>query len=303
MRLGLGPGNTRNHTRKEDPKQNYETFHQKETYRKPPLFRAQNFPHARRLRRHFILEDPENFPDDPQPLQPSLELPSTPPNSHEQKTLVAEFVGTFALVFVGVSAMHHLDGTPGALIGIALAHGLTIAVMASAVMAISGSQFNPAVTIALLCSGHIDLRKAVAFIVTQCLAGFVAALSLKAFLPHEAIAAGTPALAEGVSVGQALLVEAVLTFFLVFVIYGVAIDKRDPHLGAIFIGFAITMGIFVGGPITSAAMNPARHLGTAIIGRDPSQFAQIPLYWAGPILGGIAAVLVYKHILSKAAGD
>ena len=216
------------------------------------------------------------------------------------KAYVAEFIGTFALIFVGVGAIT-ADYTSGAcgLVGIALAHGLTIAVMASATAAVSGGHLNPAVTIGALAAGKIDGANAVGYIISQCLGGIVAAALLKLCLPVaalESVKMGTPALGDGITVGMGLLVEIVLTFFLVFVIFGTAIDSRAPQVGALFIGLTVTLDILVGGPITGAAMNPARHLGPALLGGG---LQHLWLYWVGPVIGGLLAALVYHHVLEE----
>ncbi len=216
------------------------------------------------------------------------------------KAYVAEFIGTFALIFVGVGAItaDYISGACG-LVGIALAHGLTIAVMASATAAVSGGHLNPAVTIGALAAGKIDGVNAVGYVVSQCLGGIVAAAMLKLCLPAaalESVKMGTPALGDGIGVGMGLLAEIILTFFLVFVIFGTAIDSRAPKVGGLFIGLTVTLDILVGGPITGAAMNPARHLGPALLGGG---LQHIWLYWVGPLVGGLIAALVYQHILEE----
>jgi MIP family channel proteins len=215
------------------------------------------------------------------------------------RPLVAEFIGTFALIFVGVGAIA-VDGiTHGGagLVGIALAHGLTIAVMVSATAAISGGHLNPAVTIAALVGGKIDARGALGYILAQCAGAIFAAFMITLAIPAPALAAvnmGTPALGAGIGLGQGLVTEAVLTFFLAFVVYGTAIDQRAPKVGGLFIGLTVTLDILVGGPITGAAMNPARHLGPALLGGG---LDNLWLYWVGPLIGGALAGLVYHNVL------
>lgn len=217
------------------------------------------------------------------------------------RPLVAEFIGTFALIFVGVGAiaadgiMHGASG----LIGIALAHGLTIAVMVSATAAVSGGHLNPAVTIAALVGGKIDALGALGYILAQCSGAIAAAFLITLAIPAPALAAvnmGTPALGPGVGIGQGLVTEAVLTFFLAFVVYGTAIDQRAPKVGGLFIGLTVTLDILVGGPITGAAMNPARHLGPALLGGGLNN---LWLYWVGPMIGGALAGLVYHKVLES----
>ncbi len=215
------------------------------------------------------------------------------------KALVAEFIGTFALIFVGVGsiAANYITNGQSGLVGIALAHGLTLAVMISAVAAISGGHLNPAVTIGLFSAKKIDAANAIGYIFAQCFGAIFAAFLLKFCLPDVALTAinmGTPALGQGVSVSMGLATEIILTFFLVFVVYGTAVDKRAPKVGGLFIGLAVAMDILIGGPITGAAMNPARYLGPALLGGGLENFW---LYWIGPVLGGILAASVYRRIL------
>ncbi len=211
------------------------------------------------------------------------------------KALVAEFIGTFTLIFAGVGSI----AVGAGLVGIALAHGLAIGVMVSATAAISGGHLNPAVTFGAWLGKKIKTGPAIGYVVAQCLGGLVAAWLVTLAIPGQAMNTarmGVPALGPGVSAGEGVLMEAVLTFFLVFVVYGTAIDARAPKVGGLFIGLAIVLGILCGGPITGAAMNPARHLGPAIIAGD---FSQIWIYWVGPLVGGGLAGLVYHNVLEQ----
>ena len=214
---------------------------------------------------------------------------------------MAEFIGTFALIFIGVGAIaaDFLNGGESGLTGIALAHGLTIAVMISATAAISGGHLNPAVTIGLFFAKKIDAINTIGYVIAQCLGAIAGAFMIKLCVPETAlneIAMGTPMLTEGVSVGMGLITEIILTFFVVFVVYGTAVDKRAPKVGGLFIGLTVALGILMGGPITGAAMNPARHLGPAIVSGD---FSNIWLYWLGPVIGGILAAVTYKNFLEE----
>ncbi len=211
------------------------------------------------------------------------------------KAFVAEFIGTFTLIIVGMFAILHLGDIPGGLVGIALAHGLAIAVMVSATAAVSGGHLNPAVTLGLLVAGKIDVGNAIGYIVSQCLGAIAAAaLALAVWAPLAGV--GIPAPADGVTATQVIILEAIVTFFLIFVIYGTAVDRRAPKVGGLFIGLTVTMGILMAGPLTGAAINPARHLGPAIFG-GADHIANIWMYWAGPAIGGILAGLVWAAIL------
>lgn len=217
------------------------------------------------------------------------------------KACVAEFIGTFTLIFVGVGAIaaNQITGGASGLTGIAFAHGLAIAVMVSATMAISGGQLNPAVTVGVFVAKKLGGAQAIAHIISQCLGAIVAAIFVKLAISSEvldAIHMGTPALGQGVSAFQGLVVEAVLTFFLVFVVLLTAVDPRAPKVGGLFIGLTVTLDILMGGPLTGAAMNPARHLGPALLGGG---MGETWIYWVGPVLGGVVAGLIYSGVLEE----
>lgn len=216
--------------------------------------------------------------------------------------LAAEFIGTFALIFVGVGsiAVNQMTHEAG-IVGVALAHGLTIAVMASAFGAISGGHFNPAVTAGVLLTRGISLPLAAAYWIVQFLGGIAGALVDKLIFPApvlSAISLGTPGPANGITAGGAVVMELVLTFFLMLVIFGTAIDPRAPKVGALFIGLTITLDILCGGPLTGAAMNPARALGPAIVS---GQLGSVWIYFVGPLLGALAAALYYRFGMAERA--
>src|SRR5580765_3866013 len=195
------------------------------------------------------------------------------------KQCVGEFIGTFALIFIGVGAIFNC---PGNLLAIAFAHGLTIAVMVSATGAISGGHLNPAVTFGLLVGGKIEPRRAVAYWIAQLLGAIIAALMVAALLQSnemsgtDIVVKGTPSVGKGATPLQSIGIEAVLTFFLVFVVYGSAIDVRAPKIGGLAIGLTVTLDILFGGPFTGAAMNPARTFGPALIS---GQWNHHYVYW------------------------
>ena len=215
---------------------------------------------------------------------------------------VAELVGTFALIFVGVLVLVAggqalFDNGTKNLVAVALAHGLTIAVMVSATMHISGGQLNPAVTIGLLSAGKIGVRQAGVNIVAQIIGGTLGGLLAKVAVGGVDIAGGIPALGKQVSIGQGILVEAVLTFFLVFVVFGTAVDGRfNAKLGGLAIGLTVALDILAGGPLTGAAMNPARWLGPALAN---GTFPNTVVYLVGPVLGGVVAALLYKYVFLR----
>ncbi len=219
------------------------------------------------------------------------------------KALVAEFVGTFTLVFVGVGAIAVASVGSAGLVAVALAHGLALAVMITATAAVSGGHLNPAVSIGLWSAGKLAGDRLLGYLAAQVAGGLAGAALILVAIPDQAraVAVGTPAPAEGIGVASVLVLEAVLTFFLVFAVYGTAVDRRAPKLGGLLIGLSVTMGILVAGPVTGAALNPARHLGPAIFAGG-AYLGQFWLYWLGPVVGGLAAAWVYRNFLEEPEG-
>jgi aquaporin Z len=206
----------------------------------------------------------------------------------------AEFVGTFALIFVGAGSIMFAQFS--GLVGIALAHGLVIAVMASAVGHISGGHFNPAITIAFVLTRRMAPALGAVYVVTQLAAAIVGALTLRAVFPEGTnLDQGAPVLAQEVSPGNGLLLEAILTFFLVWVVFATAADPRGAFtsIAGLAIGLTITFDILVGGPLTGAAMNPARAFGPQLV---QDVWSDGWVYYVGPIVGGAVAGLVYEFL-------
>jgi aquaporin TIP len=220
----------------------------------------------------------------------------------EARAMVAEFVATFALVFVGVGAIAMTSrlGIVG-LVGVALAHGLILATMVSATGAISGGHVNPAVTFGALLGGRIGVMQAIGHWIAQILGGIAAAAVIGAVLPTGMLGLanfGEPAPAAFVSPQIALVLEFIATFFLVFVVFGTAIDERAPKVGGLFIGLTLAAAILAIGPVTGAALNPARWFGPALVNANQLQNAWI--YFVGPLAGGGVAGLVWRFVLGKA---
>ena len=206
----------------------------------------------------------------------------------------AEFVGAFALVFVGAGAIM----TGADLVGVALAHGLVIAVMASAVGHISGGHFNPAVTFGFLVARRIDPALALVYWIAQFAGATLAALLLWWIYPTEVTDGaklGAPAVGAQIGVGAAFFVEAVLTFFLVWVIFATAADPRGTFksVAGLAIGLTITLDILMGGPLTGAAMNPSRAFGPQLVA---NAWSDGWIWYLGPLLGGGAAALLYEWL-------
>jgi aquaporin Z len=211
----------------------------------------------------------------------------------------AEAIGTFALVFIGAGSIMSgfFPKSDFGVLGVALAHGLILGTMITATMRISGGHLNPAVTLGLLVARRTDVRTAVAYIVTQVLAAIVAAAVLKALYPPAVLRAtnlGTPHLAASISLTQGIAVEAIMAFFLVSAVFGTCVHPEAPRVGGFGIGLTLAADILMGGGLTGAAVNPARAFGPALVAGD--LVAQV-VYWIGPILGGVAAGLLWEHVL------
>ena len=205
---------------------------------------------------------------------------------------IAEFVGVFALVFAGVGSIAYAR----TLTDIALAQGLAIAVMVSAVGFISGGHFNPAVTLGFVVTRRISLPLALTYWVTQFLAAIAAAALLQWVLPADmskGINLGAPSLGTGISAGQGVVVEAVLTFFLVWVVFATAADPRGAYkqIAGLAIGFTIAIDVLLAGVMTGAAMNPARALGPELIANHWSNWW---VWYLGPFAGGAVAAVLYE---------
>ncbi len=214
------------------------------------------------------------------------------------KPALAEAFGTFALTFFGAGAIimdAHTGGGVG-LLGVAFAHGIVLAVMVTATLHISGGHLNPAVSMAAWATKLIDAKTAVRYMVFQVTGAIAAAGILVSLYPDAAVnaaAVGTPTLSADVTVAQGVLIEAILTFFLVFAVFGTAVDSRAPKVGGFAIGLVLVFDILAGYPLTGAAMNPARAFGPAVAS---GQWANHVVYWAGPIIGALAAGTVYTRL-------
>lgn len=250
--------------------------------------------------------------------------------------LLGELIGTFALCFVGAGSIMinaHMGADGPGLVGIALAHGLILSVMVSGLMNVSGAHFNPAVTIGLLVTGRIGAGPAIAYIISQLVGGSLAGVLLFSVVfanvetptggsvitdtkngsPHfdpvklgqtDTIAKTSTKPSEKATRNQtavvrAITIEAVATFLLMFAIFGTAVDPRHPNVGGFGIGLTVAANIFVAGPLTGAAMNPARMIGTALITQDAELIGQIWVYCVGPIAGAVIAALLYHFVIME----
>jgi aquaporin Z len=214
---------------------------------------------------------------------------------------LAEGLGTFGLVFFGAGAVatQSMPGGGSGILGIALAHGLVLAVLVTALMGISGGHLNPAITLGLVVARRTDARTAAAYIVAQLLGAVLAALLLERLYPIgmvRGMSLGTPTIASSIQFHQAILMEAVMAFLLVSAVFGTCINPAAPRIGGFGIGLALTVDILVGGPLTGAAVNPARAFGPALVA---GQWVAHAAYWVGPILGGVVAALLWEYVLLR----
>lgn len=221
------------------------------------------------------------------------------------KKLAAELVGTFVFVLVGAgsavgtsSLLSPASGT-GILVA-AFANGLGLAVAVSATMGISGGALNPAVAIGLWVGRKLPTRDLIPYMIAELAGATLAGAALVVSFPSamgNAVEWGSPTLSALLSSWQGMTIEALLTFVLIFAVYGTAVDSRAPKIGGLGIGLAVLADVLVSGNLTGAAMNPARAFGPMIAG------GFFPGYWyiylIGPMIGGALAGLVYKYLVEN----
>ena len=220
----------------------------------------------------------------------------------ELRPLTAEFLGTLLFVVVGAGSVvaSVATGAGGAGIGpvgVALAHGVGMAVIISMTMSISGAHLNPAVTFGLWIADKIDAARAGRYVLAQFLGAIAGAALLKLLLPRTAVAfalLGTPHVGADVSFMQAVWIEAAFTFFLVSAVFGTAVSSEAPQIAGFGIGLAIFVAALVAGNWTGAVLNPARALGPALVAWQWSAHA---VYWIGPLIGAGVAGALWKAIL------
>lgn len=217
---------------------------------------------------------------------------------------VAEFVGIFALVFVGSGAilMARHTNSSAALVSVALAHGLILAIMVTATMRISG-HLNPAVTIGFLVTRRIEPMMAAIYVCAQILGAIAAAYALKATVPAElfdAARGGGQSVALDITGAQAFFLEAIATFFLTFVVFGTAVDPNAPKVGGFAIGLTLTAAILAIGPFTGGSLNPARSIGPAVA---TGIFEGQIIYWTGPLVGAMLAAGIYDALFLRRAPE
>lgn len=206
---------------------------------------------------------------------------------------VAEFIGTFALVFAGCGSMMVLERMPGAIspFFVPIVFGLVISCTIYAVGHISGAHFNPAVTFAFALARHFPKKEILVYWAAQFGAGFAALIALSVLLPDgDTYGATVP----HIPTFRALGMEIVLSFFLMFVIISVATDTRaEGTMAGVAIGGIVAVCAVLGGPLTGASMNPARSLAPAFF---EHRLTDVWIYFLGPFMGSSVAVLVYEWI-------
>lgn len=225
------------------------------------------------------------------------------------KRLLAEFLGTFWLVFGGCGSAVLAAAYPELGIGfagVALAFGLTVLTMAYAVGGISGGHFNPAVTVGLFAAGKFDARDLVPYVVAQLVGAVAAALALYLVVSGKADFVSVGGFASngygeaspgGYSLTSALVIEVLLTFFFLIVILGSTSGRVPAGFAPIAIGLALTLIHLISIPVTNTSVNPARSTGVALFAEGPA-LAQLWLFWVAPLVGAAIAGVVYKALLN-----
>ena len=218
--------------------------------------------------------------------------------------LLAEFIGTFALIFIGAGAAAVVGGGAGlpGVAAVAFAHGLTVMAFAFAYGTVSGGHFNPSITVAVFAAGAMRAGEAAGYVVSQLAGGILGALLLRIVLGGTGTSLGTPDLAHNLGLGATTLtvtpwagyvIEAVLGFFLSTVVLSTAVAGRAGNLAPLAIGVTLIFNIIMGGPLTGAAFNPARALGPMVA---TGNFSDAWLYLSAPIVGAIVAAILYTGL-------
>ena len=225
------------------------------------------------------------------------------------KKVVAEFIGTFWLVFGGCGSAVLAAGFPElgiGFVGVSLAFGLTVLTMAYTIGHISGCHLNPAVSIGLCSAGKFDKKELAPYIVAQVLGGIVGAFVLYLIATGKAgfevggfASNGYGALSpDGYSMVSALLIEVVLTFMFLFIILGSTSDKAPAGFAPIAIGLGLTLIHLISIPVTNTSVNPARSTAAAIFA-DTAAMGQLWLFWVAPIVGAILAGLAWRWFAAE----
>ncbi|MEX2203240.1 MAG: aquaporin [Actinomycetota bacterium] len=216
------------------------------------------------------------------------------------RAAVAELVAAFALVFIGAGASI-MSGSGLDLTGVALAHGLVLAAMIASTAHLGGGLANPAASVALWVAGRLTTTRAAVLVVAEVLGAVAAAFLLRYLVPESAFTSasgGTPLVFSTVPAGKAIVIEAVCTFFLVFAAFALLVDGRGSSktAAAFAVGAVYAVGIMAFGPLTGAAMNPARWLGPAFASGSWSDWY---VWMVGPVSGAVIAAVLYSALFLR----
>src|SRR6476661_5479425 len=229
---------------------------------------------------------------------------TSPPLADLWRRTFVELLGAFTLVFAGAGTIMSIGPQADAgTLDVALATGLAVAVMVTAVGHISGGHFNPAITFGFLLTRRIAVVLGLAYIVAQLLGGVLAALLLRWIFPaanRNAANLGAPSV-HTIDIGAALVVEALITFFLVWVVFAMTTDARNAYTGisGLAIGLVIVFGMLIAYPITGGSFNPARAFGPELVS---GTWSDAWIYYVGPLAGGAIAALLYDEVYLRTAG-
>lgn len=219
-------------------------------------------------------------------------------NNQVARHAYSEFLGTFALVFIGSGGVMIAHAHNGGTLEVAVAHGLALGVFCSAFMRIA-AHFNPAVTIGFLFTRRITPKLAVVHIIAQFVGAIVAAFALKATFPpslFEVARGGGQSVSSDLAGMSAWGLEFIGTFLLMTAIYGTAVDKRSPNIGGFGIGLTVAGVILAIAPLSGASLNPARSFGPALA---TGIWEAQAIYFTAPIVGAIVAALAYEFLILK----
>jgi len=216
----------------------------------------------------------------------------------DQRSAVAELIGTFTLVFIGAGAgvVSGMTGG-GGLTAVALAHGIALMVIVYAWGSISGAHVNPAVTLGIALTGRMTWTKAAWYWGAQLIGATIAAFLLAFLLQSNLGAMETKGSYTDTDAVRTIVTEAVLTFFLLIAVFASGVGGRSGNAAGVAIGFVLTMDILAGGPLTGASMNPARTFGPALVNGN---LKYLWMYIVGPCIGGGLGAVVYDRVFLPA---
>lgn len=207
------------------------------------------------------------------------------------RKLVAEFIGTLLLVYVGAGSAMFFSSL--GLVGVSLAFGFIVAAVVYSLGNISGAHINPAVTIALWAYGLVKIKDMILYVIAQVLGAIAAALLMKMTLAPVGSGLGVTGLAEGLPPMTGVAVEIIATFILVLTVFGCAVGKGQSNFAGLIIGLVVAAVIFTTGPVTNTSINPARSIGPALVSGN---LTNLWVYIVGPVIGGLLAAAVFKYL-------